>query len=225
MAIAEPPAPSAILGAPVRRKEDPRLISGKGQYVDDLRLPGTLYVTFVRSPHGHARIRRVETSKAAAVDGVAGVYTGKDLEGKVASVPCGWLLPDSDLKIPPHPPIAIDTVRFTGDIVAAVVTSSRAAGRDAANLVEVDYDPLPAVTDAEEATKPGAPQLHEDAPGNVAFRWHAGVGDVDKAFSEAPVKVSLRIRNQRLIPNAMETRGIVARYDESTGHLTYWTST
>ncbi len=225
MAIAEPPSPNAILGAPVKRKEDPRLISGKGQYVDDLRLLDMLYVTFVRSPHGHARIKRVNVEKARAASGVIGVYTGKDTAEKIPSVPCGWLLPDSDLKIPAHPPIAADTVRFTGDIVAAVVARSREGAADAASLVEVEYEPLPAVVDAEEALKPDAPQLHADAPGNVAFRWKAAVGDVEKAFAESPVKARLRIRNQRLIPNAMEPRGIVARFDHASGQLTYWTST
>lgn len=224
MAIAEPPSPDAILGAPVKRKEDPRLISGKGQYVDDIRMLDTLYVTFVRSPHGHARITRVNADKAKEASGVVAVYTGQDTSD-IPSVPCGWLLPDSDLKIPPHPPIAADRVRYTGDIVAAVVGRSRTAAADAASLVEVDYEPLPAVVDAEEALRPGAPQLHEDAPGNIAFRWKAGVGDVDKAFAEAPVHVKLRIRNQRLIPNAMEPRGIVASHNQASGQLTYWTST
>src|SRR6266567_2423119 len=225
MAIAEPPAPSDILGASVKRKEDPRLISGKGQYVDDVRLLDTLYVTFVRSPHGHARIKRVNVDKAKAANGVVAVYTGKDTADKIPSVPCGWLLPESDLKIPPHPPIAVDTVRYTGDIVAAIIARSREAAADGASLVEADYEPLPAVVDAEEALRAGAPQLHEDAPGNVAFRWKAGVGDVDKAFTDSPVKVKLRIRNQRLIPNAMEPRGIVAIFNKASGQLTYWTST
>jgi carbon-monoxide dehydrogenase large subunit len=225
MAIAEPPAPNAIFGASVKRKEDPRLISGKGQYVDDLRLVDMLYVAFVRSPHGHARITGINVDKARAANGVLAVYTGKDTADKIPSVPCGWLLPDSDLKIPPHPPLAVDTVRYTGDIVAAVIARSREGAADAANLVEASYEPLPAVVDSEEALKPGAPQLHEDAPGNVAFRWKAGVGDVDKAFAESPVHVKLRIRNQRLIPNAIEPRGIVASFNKASGQLTYWTST
>ncbi|MGH2518227.1 MAG: xanthine dehydrogenase family protein molybdopterin-binding subunit [Chloroflexota bacterium] len=222
MAAAAPP--KGVFGDSVKRKEDPRLISGKGQYVDDVRLPDTLYVTFVRSPHAHARITGADVARAETAAGVVAVYTGRDV-ADIPSVPCGWLLPDSDLKIPAHPAIAIDTVRFTGDIVAAVVSRSRAAGRDAANLVQVTYEPLPAVTDAEQATKPGAPQLHPDVPNNTGFHWNAGTGDVDAAFGAAPVKVSLRIRNQRLIPNAMEPRGIVASYNQASGALTYWTST
>src|SRR5947209_6062513 len=112
MAVTVPPPPQSIFGAPVKRKEDPRLISGKGQYIDDIRLPDMQYVTLVRSPHAHARITTIDVSKAKAAPGVVAVYTGKDTES-IPAVPCGWLLPDSDLKIPAHPAIAIDTVRFT----------------------------------------------------------------------------------------------------------------
>jgi carbon-monoxide dehydrogenase large subunit len=215
-------AVSSIFGAAVKRREDPRLITGGATYVDDIQLPNLGYVAFVRSPHAHARIKGIDTSTAKAVPGVAAVVTGRDLVGKVGNVPTAWLIPNSDLKTPAHPPLAVDTTRYVGDAVAAVVADSRGAARDAAALVAVDYEPLPAVTNQEEAVKEGAPQLHPDVPNNVAFHWRVAGGDIQAAFANAPVVIRQRILNQRLIPTAIETRGSVAQYNKATGDMTIW---
>ncbi|MCL6648348.1 MAG: molybdopterin-dependent oxidoreductase [Chloroflexi bacterium] len=215
-------AVTQLFGASVRRREDPRLITGRATYTDDLQLPGMLYAAFLRSPHAHARIRAIDVEKAKALPGVVAVYTGADLKGKVGNIACAWLIPDSDLKLPPHPPLAIDRVRYVGDAVAVVVANDRYVARDALDLIEVDYEVLPAVAHVEKAVESGAPQLHDEAPGNVAFRWKVGGGDVDKAFAEAEVVVRERIVQQRLIPNAMETRGCVASWNPGTEELTIW---
>src|SRR5436853_108368 len=173
-----------IFGNSIKRREDPRLITGKAVYTDDVILPRMTYAVMVRSPHAHARITRIDTSKAQAMPGVLGVFTGEDLtDAGFGTLPCAWVVPDSESKTPPHPPIAIDTVRYIGDAVAVVVAEDGYAARDAADAVEVEYEPLPAVTDAEKATQSGAPRLHTDAPSNVAFHWKVAGGDVDKAFA------------------------------------------
>ncbi|HVC34695.1 MAG TPA: molybdopterin cofactor-binding domain-containing protein [Chloroflexota bacterium] len=213
-------AVSKIFGAAVKRREDPRLITGRATYTDDVKLPNLAYVAFVRSPHAHARITRIDVSRAQSAPGVVAVVTGQDLVGKVNGIPTAWLIPNSDLKTPTHPAIAVDTVRYVGDAVAAVVAESRAAASDATELVDVEYDPLPVVVDQEKATQPGAPQLHPDVPNNVAFRWTAKGGDVDAAFRAAEVTIKQRLINQRLIPNAIETRNTVAQYNPGTGDLT-----
>ena len=215
-------AVTKLFGASVRRREDPRLVTGRATYTDDVRLPGLLHAVFVRSPHAHARIRRVDVSAARRVPGVAAVFTGADLAGKVNPLPCAWLVPNADLKTPPHPAIATDRVRYVGDAVAVVVAEDRGAARDAAALVQVDYEVLPAVVDAEKAAHPGAPQLHDDAPHNIAFRWKVSGGDVADAFARADRVIRQRVVNQRLIPNAMEPRAAVADYRASTGELTLW---
>ena len=213
-------AVSRIFGAAVKRREDPRLITGRATYSDDVALPNLAYVAFVRSPHAHARIKSVDVTQARQVPGVVAVVTGQDLVGKVNGIPTAWLIPNSDLKTPQHPAIASETVRYVGDAVAAVVAESRAAAADAVALVDVDYELLPVVVDQEKATLDSAPQLHQDVPNNVAFRWHVAGGDVDAAFREADVVVKQRLHNQRLIPNAMETRQVVAQYNAGTGELT-----
>ena len=212
-----------VIGGSMKRREDPRLITGQGQYVDDVRLFGMLNMTLVRSPHAHAHIRGVDTSAASDVEGVVGVYTGADLHEQLGSLICGWVVPDT--KEVPHPPIAIDKVNCVGDVVAAVVADSPQAAADAAQLVEVDYDVLDAVVDMEKAIQDGAPQIHEDAPNNVAFEWEVGGGDIDAAIESAEVSVTERIVNQRLIPNPMEPRGVVADFDPGTNQLTVYTST
>jgi carbon-monoxide dehydrogenase large subunit len=212
-------AVSRIFGAAVKRREDPRLITGRAVYTDDVKLPNLAYVAFVRSPHAHARIVRIDASRARTAPGVIAVVTGRDLAGKVGNIPTAWLIPNADLKTPAHPPLAIDTVRHVGDAVAAVVAESRAAAADAVALVEVEYQVLPAVVDQEKATQPGAPQLHLDVPNNIAFRWRVTGGDIEAAFRSAEVTVRQRLRNQRLIPTAMETRQVVAEYNPATGEL------
>lgn len=210
-----------IIGSTVKRREDPRLITGNGTYTDNMTLPKMVYLTILRSPHAHARIKKIDASKAKALPGVLAVYTGNDLKnGGVNPIPVGWVLPD--IKIGPHYPLAIDTARYTGDGVAAVVAKDRFTARDALDLIDVDYEPLPVVVDGEKATQSGAPQLHPEAPNNIAFYWKIGGGDVDKALAEADGVIKQRLINQRLIPNAMETRAALADYQPATGQLTLY---
>ncbi len=213
----------SVLGASIKRREDPRLITGRGTYVDDVRLVGMLNMSLARSPHAHARIRGVDTSAAAAADGVVAVYTGADLADQLGSLICGWVVPDT--KEVPHPPLAVDKVRCVGDAVAAVVATSPQAAADGAALIEVDYDVLDAVVDMEAGVQDGAAQVHDDAPNNIAFEWEVGGGDFDAAAASADVRVTERIVNQRLIPNPMEPRGVVADFNPGTNHLTVYTST
>ena len=211
------------IGDSIRRREDPRLITGKGTYVDDVRLVGMLHLALARSPHAHARITNVDTSAALDVEGVVGVYTGADLHEQLGSLICGWVVPDT--KEVPHPPIAIDKVNTVGDVVAAIVADDPRTAADAAELVVVDYDVLDAVVDMEAGVQDGAAQIHEDAPNNIAFEWEVGGGDYDAAAAGAEIRVSERIVNQRLIPNPMEPRGVVADFNAGTNQLTVYTST
>ncbi len=219
---------SRIFGSGIRRREDPRLITGSATYTHDIVLPGMVHAVMLRSSHAHARITRIDTEQAKAAPGVLAVYTGADIEGALQPMPCAWLLPDSDLKIAAYPCIASDVVRYTGDIVAVVVAEQPSQGYDALDLIEVDYEPLPSVTDPEAAAADGAPQLHADIEGNQAFHWTVAGGDADAAFAEAEasgVVIKERILQQRLIPNAMEPRGAVAQYSRATGELTLWNTT
>jgi aerobic carbon-monoxide dehydrogenase large subunit len=213
-------ATAKLLGSSIKRREDPRFITGKGRYTDDLKLPGMTYAVFVRSPHANAKIRAIDTSRATKYPGVVAVFTGKDMAG-VNSLPCGWLLPD--LKIPPHPPLATEAARYVGDPVAVVIAESQEAAKDAADLVKVDWEVLHSVTSTEQAAAAGAPQIHEVAPQNVAFKWQLGdAAATDAAFKSAAVTVKKRIVNQRLVPNALEPRACVARYEDATGDWTLW---
>ncbi len=214
-----------IFGSGIRRREDPRLITGSATYTDDLTLPRMAHAAMLRSPHAHARITSIDTSRAAAAPGVVAAYTHADTEGAVAPAPCAWHLPDSDLKMADYHCLAKDVVRYVGDIVAVVVAESRYAAEDALELVDVGYEPLPAVIDPEAAAAEGAPQLHDEIAGNQAFHWQVAGGDVDAAFAEAEVVVSDRIIQQRLIPNAMEPRAALASYTRATGELTVWNTT
>ena len=215
---------TALFGDSVKRTEDPRLITGRGKYVDDIRLTGMTHMAFVRSPYAHANIRSVDTSAAANAPGVLTVFTGADLQEQLGGLPVAWLLPD--LKQPPHPPLAYETVRYVGDAVAVVVADTAYQAADAAELVDVDYEILPAIVNAEAATKDGAPQLHSEAENNIAWDWNISGGDYDEAIKDPDVIViKQRIVNQRLIPNSMETRGVVADFDSGRGNLTLYTST
>ena len=218
-------AATSMIGAAIKRREDPRFITGHGQYTDDIKLPGMVHMAILRSPYAHARIKSIDTSKAKALPGVRAVYTGKDLEGKVGNMPPVFIIPDANFKMPAYPVVAIDTVRYTGDQVAVVVADSPALARDALDQIEVDYEPLPVVVNEEEAVRPGAPQLHSDVPENVLFHWKIAGGDPDAAFQNAEVVVKERFIQQRLIPNAMEPRSAVARWDPGTGELTIWHTT
>ena len=214
-----------IFGSGIRRREDPRLISGTATYTEDIVLPGMLHAVMLRSPHAHAKITKIDTSRAASAPGVVAVYTAADTEGVLQPTPCAWLLPDSDLKVATYPCIAKDVVRYTGDIVAVVVAENRYQAYDALELIDVVYEPLPAVTDPEAAAADGAPQLHPDVPGNQAFHWRVGGGDVDAAFENADIVVKDRIVQQRMIPNAIEPRSAVAQYNQASGELTLWNTT
>ena len=209
-----------VIGSSVKRREDPALITGQGKYTDDLTLPGMTYATIVRSPHAHARILSIDASAAEAHPQVVAVYTGKDIQdsGVGGVVPVGWLL--EDLKTPDHPILATEVTRYVGDGVAVVIAEDRYAGPDAAELVEVDYEPEDAVTDVLAAVAEGAPQVHAEAPGNVAFNWRLGDGDVDAGFSAAAHTAEVDLRNNRLIPHAVEPRACLASFDRTTGELT-----
>lgn len=215
---------TTTLGTRVKRTEDPRLITGRGTYVDDVTLPGLLHMSVVRSPYAHARIRNIDVSQASNQPGVVAVFTAGDLAEQLGNLPVGWIL-DDQMKQPPHPPLATEKVRHVGDAVAVVVADDRFAAADAAELVNVDYEPLRAVVDAEEAHQEGQPQLHDEAPNNLAFEWDVDGGDWDTAVRESEVVVKEKVINQRLIPNAMETRGVVADYNPGSDQVTMWTST
>ena len=168
----------SVIGTPVRRREDYRFLTGQGTYTDDINRPGQLHAYILRSPHANARITGIDTSAAASAPGVVAVYTGKDMSADgVGGLPCGWQIHSKDgspMIEPPHPALALDTVRHVGDQVAIVIASSKAEARDAAELIVVDYEPLKAVVSTVEALKKAAPQLHESAPGNLCYDWHIG---------------------------------------------------
>src|SRR5256886_1468692 len=218
-------ATERLFGSSIKRREDPRLITGKGVYVDDVKLRGTTYASFVRSPHAHARIKSIDSAAARKLPGVVAAYTGKELSaGGVKSLPVGWLLPN--IKLPPHLPLAVDRARYMGDAVAVVIAESPYVARDAADLVEVDYEPLPVVTDAVRATEAGAPKLHDEAPANVSFRWALGDKDkTDAAFRGAAKVVKEHFVNHRLTPNAIEPRAALASANPATGEITLWVTT
>jgi len=213
------------IGASIRRVEDRRFITGRGRYTDDIVLPGMLYAWIVRSPHAHARIRAIRTEKARQHPGVVAVFTGKDmLDDGVGSLPTGWQI-GPDMKEPPHYALAVDKVRYMGDGVAVVIAETKAAARDAAELVEVDYEELPAVVDAAEALKEGAPLVHEDAPGNLCYVWELGDREAtDRALASAYHVTKLEFVNQRLVPNAIEPRAAIGHYDPGRDELTLYTS-
>jgi len=212
----------ALVGKRIRRREDPRLITGTATYVDDIQMPGMHHAYIVRSPYGAANIKGIDTKAALELPGVVAVFTGNDTK-QVGPVPCGASLPG--LRVPHHYILAIDRVYYVGHPVAVVVATDKYIARDAADRVEVDYDPLPAVTDPEKALEPGAPAVHPEWPDNVAFNFHQEGGDVNKAFSEADVVVKQRITSQRLIPTPMETRGVVADWRSGDKSLTLYSST
>ncbi|MCZ6677729.1 MAG: xanthine dehydrogenase family protein molybdopterin-binding subunit [Candidatus Poribacteria bacterium] len=215
--------PSRMIGAPIKRREDPRLIQGLSHYVDDIKLVDTLHCTFLRSDYAHAEIKSIDTAAAKDLPGVVTVITGKDIEGKVGDVPCGADLPG--LKVPDHPALSIGRVRFVGEPIAAVVATDSYIARDALDLIEVDYEELPTVVDPEKAIEAGSPLIYEEFGDNIGFTMPLEAGDADAAFAEADHVVSGRFVNQRLIPNAMEPRGVLAQYLPGDGSLTVWSST
>jgi carbon-monoxide dehydrogenase large subunit len=209
------------VGQRIKRTEDPRLIKGLAHYVDDIRLPDTLHVAFVRSVYAHARINGIDTGEALKAPGVVAVYTGKDVT-KIGPVPCASALPG--LKVPDYRVLAQDKVFFVGHPIAAVVATDAYAARDAIDLVMVDYEDLPVVVDVEEAAK-GGPVVHENFGDNIAYKLTAGEGDIDAALASADRVLKQRIVHQRLAPIAMEGRGVLARYFPGEEELTVWSST
>jgi aerobic carbon-monoxide dehydrogenase large subunit len=211
------------IGASVLRKEDAPLITGQGRYVDDIKLPGMAFAAFARSPHAHALIKSIDTSAAEGMPGVVRVLTYATL-GLEGGVPCASN-PTGDAKQPKRPILADGKVRMVGELVAVVVADSAATARDAADRILVDYEPLPVVIDAENAGKSGAPQLHEEAPGNHCLTIEHKTEGFDAVFDAAPVKVSLTVDNQRLTPVAIEPRAVLADWISSSDELTFYTST
>ena len=217
------------IGQPVRRVEDFRFITGSGQFTADIDRPGQCHAVFVRSHHAHAKIKAIDTSKAAKAPGVVGIFTGKDLAAdKIGTLICGWMIHSKDgspMKAGSHPALALEKVRYAGDHVAVVIADSLNAARHAADLVGVEYDILDAVVDLAGAQEPGRPQLHADAPNNTVFQWHLGDAvAVDAAFAKAKHVARLELANNRLIPNAIEPRAAIGEYDRGSGGYTLYTT-
>ncbi len=212
-------APAGLIGASIRRVEDPVLVTGKGYYVDDVQLPGMLYMALLRSPYPHAKIISIDTSAARAMPGVVAVLTGEDID---LNIPSPVMIPGQ--KIPPHPALARGAVHAAGTPVAAVVADSRALAVDAANAVVAEYEALPAVVNAEQALEPGAPIAREELDDNICYRAVKKGGDVDQAFAAAEHIVKMHIASPRQVAMAIEPRGAVAK-PEPAGDLTVWLST
>ncbi|HJZ43833.1 MAG TPA: xanthine dehydrogenase family protein molybdopterin-binding subunit [Hyphomicrobiaceae bacterium] len=217
------------IGAPVRRKEDQRFITGKGQYTDDINRPGQAYAVFVRSPHAHANIKSIDASAAQKAPGCLAVYTGADIaKDKVGGLICGWLIHSKDgspMKAGAHPALAQGKVRYVGDHVAVVIAETLAEARDAAEKVNVTYETLPAVVDVATAQNPGQAQLHAEAPNNTVYQWHLGdKAAVDAAFASAKHVTRIDLVNNRLIPNAIEPRAAIGEYDSGNDSLTLYTT-
>lgn len=215
-----------VIGAAIKRREDPNLITGKGKYTDDLQLPNMTYAAVIRSPYAHARIKSIDTSQAKAIPGVIAVFTGQDAKdsGVPGAIPVGWLHPG--IKTPEHRMLAVDTVRYVGHGVAVVVAEDRYSARDAAELVEVEYEALTAVTDTAKAAEAGAPLVFPELGDNIAFDWQLGdKAKTDQAFANAAHTVTLNLRNNRLIPHAIEPRSALADYNSVKEELTLWMTT
>jgi aerobic carbon-monoxide dehydrogenase large subunit len=215
------------IGESFRRKEDYRFLSGEGQYVDDITLTGQSYAVFVRSPHAHATIKQIDTAAAKAAPGVLGVFTGTDVAAdKINGLPCGWLITGTDgtpMKEPAHPILAQGKVRYVGDHVALVVAETLEQAKNAAELVMVDYDVLPAVVNVSDAAKAGA--LHDEAPDNHCYKWAIGdKAQVDAAFAGAAHVTQLNLVNNRLIPNAMEPRAVIGSYNRGADEYVLYVS-
>ncbi len=219
---------AAMLGSPIKRREDPRLITGQATYVDDIKLYGMLHMAVLRSPYGHARITSINTDAARKYPGVVAVYTAADLKGVVGSVACAVPVGHIAEGMGIRQPLAEDKVRFYGDPVAVVIAEDRYGARDARDLIDVDYEPLPVAIDVEKAMQPDAPLLYEQFGTNVAFSMHPSTEEIDKVFEQTKadggVVVKGRFINQRLSPVSIETRGVVADYNKGSRNLTLWSS-
>jgi carbon-monoxide dehydrogenase large subunit len=217
----------SAIGAAVRRKEDYRFLTGRGNYVDDMNRPGQAYAYFVRSMVAHAKINSINIKKAARAPGVLAVFTGDDLAGDgIGTMPCGFAPDGGPIKEPPRPALAQSKVRYVGDLVAVVVAETLAQAKDAAELLKIDYDELPVVVALENAARAGAAQLHDDVPNNICFEW--GLGDkaaTDEAFAKADHVVTLDLVNNRKIPNAIEPRAVISEYDAGSDRYTVYSTT
>ncbi len=215
-----------VLGKPVKRVEDPKFITGKGRYLDDVKLPGMVHMAVLRSPYAHANIKGIDTSAAKKAPGVLAVIVGSEITWN--PLPMAWAAGGSsgiqnNVNMPRI--LATDSVKWTGEGVAAVIAETVEQAQDALELVQVDWEPLPAVTDTEKATEPGAPQLHENAPNNVVFEWQVGdKAGTDAAFENPEVHIRQRLVNNRLVPNPMEVRGDIGWYNPGTDEYTIWMS-
>ena len=210
------------VGKKLKRKEDPRLIQGTSHYTDDLKLPRMLFCAFTRSPMAHAEIRAIRTDAARALPGVVGVFTAHDLTG-LGMVPCAIQMPG--LNLPPHPVLATERVRYVGESVAAVVAENLYTARDAAEAIEVDYEPLPVVVNMEKALEKDSPVIHQQFRTNRAFTHALKNGDIQSAFKKADRVVKQRVINQRLAPVAMEPRAVLGEYLPGENRLTVWSAT
>jgi carbon-monoxide dehydrogenase large subunit len=217
------------IGESILRKEDERFLTGAGEYTDDVQLNNLTHTVFVRSPHAHAAIKSINTQAALAAPGVLAIYVGEDVANdKINGLPCGWLITNIDgtpMNEPPHPILAQGKVRYVGDHVAMVIAETLEEARNAAELVEVDYDVLPAVADVRDSMKEGAPLIHDQAAGNHCYKW--AIGDkaaVDEAFKSAAHVTKIDITNNRLIPNAMEPRAAIGCYSRASDEYTLYVS-
>jgi carbon-monoxide dehydrogenase large subunit len=222
MAVVE--STETFVGTSVKRKEDAALLLGRGTFVDNLTIPGTVAMVVVRSPYAHARIASVNLDAARAAEGVVAAFSGADLADDWAgSMPCAWPVTE-DIKMPPHFPLATEETRYQGDGVAVVIAETRALAKDAAELVEIEYEPLPAVAEVEKAATDGAPLVHSDLGTNECYVWKLETDDFQTALDQAEVVVTRRYVQPRLIPNAIETRGVLAQVGP-TGDVTLWSAT
>ena len=219
-----------LIGQSVKRVEDKRFITGQGQYTDDIILPGMTYAYILRSPYAHAKINSIDISAARAMEGVVAVFTGQDITNAgVNGVPAGWQVNFKNgdtMKEPPHPLLVADKVKHVGDSVAIVIAESREIAKDAADLIDVDYEVFDAVVNPAEAVKPGAPLVHDDVPSNMSFDWELGnpKSEVDAAMAAAHHITSLDLVNQRMIPNPIEPRSAIGHFESSHDRYTLYTT-
>ncbi len=218
-------AVSQLIGASIKRREDPELITGTGSFVEDLPQTAVAHLYVVRSTQAHARILGIETSRAKEASGVLAIWTGKDLMSEFQAPLPVTVSFVAEKKYPAMYPLATDTVRYVGEPVAIVVATSRSAAEDAAERLDMRYEPLPPVLDIEQALKKDSPVLHADIGSNISYDVKRSGGDIEAAFTEAEVKISQRLIQQRLIPVAIEGRGVVADYKPFAKTLTVWSST
>lgn len=211
------------VGARIKRKEDPKLLTGNGYFGDDIQLPGMLHAAILRSPHAHAKILNINVDEALKAPGVVAIYTGKDLEGKIGRIPSSWLVPDSNLKEAAQYPLAIDRARYVGDGIALVIAEDRYGVRDVLDLIDVDYEVMPAAVKQKEAMSGDAPLVHDDIENNIAFHWKAGEVE-DAVIDGAEVVVRASFNVQRVAPSPMETRSAIGQYNPGSGDLTLWCS-